>query len=333
MYRCVEKLSSWTFPLFMTAMLSACGGAPADSDPQPSSTNNKPIVESSSSIAASSEQSSIATSLPTPSSSSSSALSASSSSNTYTRVSLASSSSASLTPVSGSIPAPQLRLYRLSETSITITWEHAAGDARIRSYNVYRNDQLIATIDYLKSTYADNNLSSGSLYTYTIIAADIDGNVSPAAAPLAIRTLSPFNGSSSSLSSGTSSSLANSVANSSGRSAVSSTSSTSSTSSKNNSSPSSIARSSSPSQQGLRISWSHPTKRGNGTFLELDEIAGYEIRFKQNLTSNYTYLILSGNRTTTYPTDLIPANSIIEIAVYDKNGLFSDFVAISAQTL
>ena len=146
--------------------------------------------------------------------------------------------------------------------------------------------------------------------TYTIIAADIDGNVSPAAAPLTIRTLSPFNGSSSSVSSVTSTSSANSITSS-----RSSHSAISSASSKNSSSASSIARSSSPSQQGLRISWVHPTKRENGTFLELDEIAGYEIRFKQNLTNNYTYLVLSGNRITTYPIDLIPANSIIEIAV------------------
>lgn len=78
-------------------------------------------------------------------------------------------------------------------------------------------------------------------------------------------------------------------------------------------------------------SWSHPTARSNGDYLELDYIGGYELRFKMPLTNDYVYLVIEGNRITSLATDLIPLNTAVEIAVYDINGLYSNFVSLRPQ--
>lgn len=330
MYKSVEKLVSRIFPLLIAATLSACGGAPADSDSQQSSANNKPTNNLPSSIEASSEHSAIAPSLPSSLAKSSITLSTSSlarsSPESYTRASRPSSAAASSSPEdAGDITppsTPQLQPYRLSESSITLIWEHAVDDIGMHSYKIYRNDQLVATLDYPMTKYADNNLPSGSTYTYTITALDMSGNLSPSSEPLTIHTLAPINYSSSSAST-TSQQSISSVVSSTPISSVSSISVSSRAISSN-------STSSAMSRPILKLSWSHPTKRENGSFFELNEIGGYEIRFKQNPTSRYTYLTLSGNHITSYSTNLIPTSSTVEIAVYDTNGFFSDFVSISA---
>ena len=76
------------------------------------------------------------------------------------------------------------------------------------------------------------------------------------------------------------------------------------------------------------INWVHPTQRENGNFLELNEIGGYEIRFKEQPMSNYTYVTLYGSSITSYAIDVIPHDSIVEIAVFDVNGIYSAFTPI-----
>lgn len=89
------------------------------------------------------------------------------------------------------------------------------------------------------------------------------------------------------------------------------------------------SRSSSSSiQTTITISWIHPDKRENGQFLELDEIGGYELRFKEITSATYTHLKLYGNATNSYTTNLFPTNGDIQIAVFDTNGLYSDFIPI-----
>lgn len=340
MYRCVEKLVSWTIPLLMAAVLSACGGAPADSESQPSSANNKPSVDNSSSLQASSEQKSSITPLSSSSLASSSATlpissSSKSSTDTYTRASRASTSAVSSEPQDSTDTTPpstpQLQLYRLSESSTTVAWEHAIDDVAMRSYKIYRNGKLAATLDYPMSAFADSNLLANTAYVYTIIALDTNENPSPISEPLTIHTLESTNHFPSSASSASQSSASiTSSSSATSKTNNSSTTSKASSSSITSKASSSGVASSALSRQTLTLSWSHPTKRENGNFIELDEIGGYEIRFKQNPTSNYIYLTLNGSKITSYSTTLIPTNSPIEIAVYDTDGLFSEFVAITA---
>lgn len=80
---------------------------------------------------------------------------------------------------------------------------------------------------------------------------------------------------------------------------------------------------------GASIEWSHPISRANGDYLNLDEIGGYDIRYKAVLDLLYIHIDIKGNSTTSYKF----LNSIIdlkfEIAVYDINGVYSDYVPIN----
>jgi hypothetical protein len=90
---------------------------------------------------------------------------------------------------------------------------------------------------------------------------------------------------------------------------------------------SSSSRSSAPQQ--VTIQWNHPTERENESFFELDQIGGYEIRVRSSNSSSYSYYNISGNQTTSYVLNNYLNTMTIEIAVYDKQGLYSQFVTVS----
>lgn len=93
------------------------------------------------------------------------------------------------------------------------------------------------------------------------------------------------------------------------------------------SSVASISSSSQATQQTL-FSWSHPNSRANGEYLELDDIGGYEIRYQLPEGGDYIYLNLSA-LTIQLPLTGLPPEANFEIAVYDTQGLYSDFVPIN----
>ena len=368
MYKCTKKLMYLVFILVIPTLLTACGGAASDGgSTPPGDTTNKPDINSSaasaeprSSVASSTASSTIGSSV-APASSSKAGSSVS-----YARVSRSSQSSTSqdsgpefdfLAP-----EATQLRLYRLSDNSITLAWDKSFDNVGISHYKVERNGELLAMAQGSNHILADQNLTPFTDYTYTITAFDFAGNDSGVSAPLRVRTLGSPNSSRASQSSiqsstisassmqsstiSTSSIQSSTISTSSRQSSIISTSSMqssnvskssqqssskSSSSSSTGTSKSTSSVASSISNQGLvKLSWSHPNQRENGTYLTIDEISGYEVRFKRSADKNYTYMILAGNRTTSFTTDLIPANSIVEIAVYDTNGLYSAFTPISA---
>lgn len=79
------------------------------------------------------------------------------------------------------------------------------------------------------------------------------------------------------------------------------------------------------------LEWEHPTERANGEYLELDDIAGYELRYSLD-NKHYESIVISGSRTNSYKIPLLHkgAQGIkVEIAVFDTDGLYSEFVDIS----
>jgi chitodextrinase len=78
------------------------------------------------------------------------------------------------------------------------------------------------------------------------------------------------------------------------------------------------------------LKWLPPTLRENGNSLSIAEIGGYEIRYKKPLDNSYTYKTLLSNATQTTISGLA-GEYTFEIAAYDTNGLFSNFVSINAQ--
>ena len=346
MYKCVKKLMGLAFLVVSSILLSACGGAPAENNisAQPSSTANKPEASSSSSsLAISSSLAASSTALPTSSKPSPSS-NAASSEQSYSRISRASNSSSSQDTSSklDTIPpeTTRLELYRLSENSITLIWDDAFDNVAISHYKLERNGEYIATVEYPSHILSDQNLAAYTDYSYTITAFDLDGNNSEESPVFTVRTLAAPGGASSmssasSKSSNSSQSKSSASSNASSKSSISSSSNASSKSSNSSSSKSSSnssSRSSSSSSsvalQALTIIWSHPNQRENGTFLELDEIGGYEIRYRKPTDSRYTYITLNGNRTNEYIFTGNTAGLEFEIAVFDSRGIYSRFVKV-----
>jgi len=131
-------------------------------------------------------------------------------------------------------------------------------------------------------------------------------------------------------SSSSSSSSKPAVSSSSSAPAVISSSSSSSSKPAVSSSSSSSANSSSPSHVAgpIGISWTAPTKRENGTDLYIEELGGYEIRYKKLTDTQYTYVSINDAWTQQYKFDWLEGDYVFQIAAFDKNGVYSPFVDI-----
>lgn len=79
----------------------------------------------------------------------------------------------------------------------------------------------------------------------------------------------------------------------------------------------------------MTLNWNHPTARENGEVLSIEEIGGYEIRYKLPTDTLFTYIQIPGNATTMYIAPRATMDTaLIEIATYDINGLYSRFVEL-----
>lgn len=85
------------------------------------------------------------------------------------------------------------------------------------------------------------------------------------------------------------------------------------------------------STSGVKLTWQHPQQRENGRYLELNEIRGYELRYRPDSLSAYKVLAIPGNTTTAYTSASWSPHWDFEIAVYDNKGLYSEFVALRPQ--
>jgi hypothetical protein len=79
----------------------------------------------------------------------------------------------------------------------------------------------------------------------------------------------------------------------------------------------------------VTIQWSHPTQREDGKYLELNEIGGYEIRVRNSGSTSFTSYTIAGNATTSYSLNNYLSTMSVEIAVYDTQGVYSEFVSIT----
>lgn len=75
--------------------------------------------------------------------------------------------------------------------------------------------------------------------------------------------------------------------------------------------------------------WSAPFQRVNGELMDDAEIGGYEIRYKEAMGSSYTTILIADAGTEQYLIENIssPDTHIFEVAVFDTEGIFSDFVS------
>lgn len=69
--------------------------------------------------------------------------------------------------------------------------------------------------------------------------------------------------------------------------------------------------------------------REDGSYLELDAIGGYEIRYTPVGSHSYTSFKILGNRTTQYTIPNYNTSGSVEIAIFDIYGIYSAFTPIS----
>jgi chitodextrinase len=74
-------------------------------------------------------------------------------------------------------------------TGISLAWQASTDNVGVSGYTVYRGSTAIATVSGSTLSYADNGLTPGTTYTYTVTASDASGNVSPPSAAAAATTL------------------------------------------------------------------------------------------------------------------------------------------------
>ena len=134
---------------------------------------------------------------------------------------------------------------------------------------------------------------------------------------------------SSSSSSSSSVKSSSSVSSSSSSSVSSSSSSSSSVRSSSSVSSSSQSSSSTGSNTGgLTLDWYVPTERENGAYLELDEIGGYEIKYKKVTDTKFTVVQINDGAADSYSLGNLSGSYEFYIATIDVNGVYSEFIEV-----
>jgi hypothetical protein len=327
-------------PLLLTGLLlTGCGGASSESAP----TNNKPGTPASIAASSTAQSSDEASSLGQSSDSSATSTSADSSvqysqASSYARISRSSTSStASSVDLIDEIIIPtepedvldlppnaptNLKTIGASSKEISIEWTASTDDNGIVSYEIRRNGVYIGSSNALKTSFVDTGLSSNTSYIYTVRAADTIGHRSRFSDTLSAKTLPEASSTSSSAIINSSKSSSQSSSNQSS----SSQSSKSDHSSKSDQSSSS--RSSTPSES-FNVAWQIPKQREDGSYLELHEIGGYELRYKIIGSDTYVSTLVGDSNTTSYHFSKSAARDSIEVAAFDINGLYSRFINLT----
>lgn len=78
----------------------------------------------------------------------------------------------------------------------------------------------------------------------------------------------------------------------------------------------------------VALSWAPPVQRENGSVLDITELGGFEIRYKQENASAYTYITINDGWTSQYNFSWLEGDYIFQIAAFDKNGNYSSFADI-----
>jgi hypothetical protein len=74
------------------------------------------------------------------------------------------------------------------------------------------------------------------------------------------------------------------------------------------------------------LQWLMPTQRENGEFLDVTELGGYELRYRKDTDTAFTYISINDAWQNFYNFNWLSGNYIFQISAFDKNGMYSGFV-------
>lgn len=77
------------------------------------------------------------------------------------------------------------------------------------------------------------------------------------------------------------------------------------------------------------LAWTVPSVRENGDELIVEEIGGYEIRYKSDQDTDFTSVKIDDGYVNSYYFNHLEGHFQFEIAAYDTSGLYSRFVTIT----
>lgn len=76
------------------------------------------------------------------------------------------------------------------------------------------------------------------------------------------------------------------------------------------------------------MSWIPPNLREDGTVLDITQLGGYELRYKLLSDADFTYISINDPWTNFYNFSWLEGTYIFQIAAFDKDGLYSNFVNV-----
>lgn len=94
------------------------------------------------------------------------------------------------------------------------------------------------------------------------------------------------------------------------------------------SSASSASSNSSVINGAVQVYWRPPKQRLNGDFLDITELAGYELRYKRKSDTRYTSIIIDDAYVDAYYFNNLEGEYEFQLAAFDVNGIYSTFVPI-----
>lgn len=77
------------------------------------------------------------------------------------------------------------------------------------------------------------------------------------------------------------------------------------------------------------LKWDVPRFREDGSYLDISELGGYELRYRKQDDQHFTYVSINDPWKNFYQFRSLEGEYIIQVAAFDRNGLYSKFVPVT----
>jgi hypothetical protein len=77
------------------------------------------------------------------------------------------------------------------------------------------------------------------------------------------------------------------------------------------------------------LKWDVPRFREDGSYLDISELGGYELRYRKLDDEHFTYVSINDPWKNYYQFRNLDGQFIVQVAAFDRNGLYSKFISVS----
>jgi hypothetical protein len=79
----------------------------------------------------------------------------------------------------------------------------------------------------------------------------------------------------------------------------------------------------------MLLKWDVPRFREDGSYLDISELGGYELRYRKYDDDHFTYVSINDPWKNYYQFRNLEGEYIVQVAAFDRNGLYSKFVPVA----